>query len=93
MEDKLDKILDDLTEIKLVQAENTLVLKEHARRSGASESRISIVEALAEKTYALLNKHLAFLQGAIWLLSGLAAIIGVIFAGIAVYFKYFKGVM
>lgn len=37
-EDKLDSILRTLTEIKVVQAEQKMVLEEHTRRSTANET-------------------------------------------------------
>lgn len=50
-ENKLDKIQDDLTDIKVTLAENTLVLRantdslvEHVKRTALAEERISTLE-------------------------------------------------
>jgi hypothetical protein len=82
-DEKLDRIMDDLTEIKIVQAEQHMTLKEHTRRSSASEARITIVEALAAKTWTALQKHFAYLKG----LGSISLGLGVLYGLINLYLK------
>lgn len=74
----LDKLSSDVQEIKIVQAENTQILKEHKRRSEANEARLGVVEELAEKFQLQLERHFGFLRGATWILSGFAALIMIV---------------
>lgn len=95
MDAKIDKILDQLSDIKKVQGENRVTLVEHERRSTASEGRIGTVEALANKTWLALQKHFAKLEGAItvfkWTcigLGGTGAAFGVLYGGVTIYMKF-----
>ena len=101
MEKKIDRILSeisevkgDMSEMKVVQTENTMVLKEHTRRSLANEKRIGQVERFAERTWLALQTHFGKLDGFIntikWLcilVTGLGAGFGVIYGGINLYLK------
>jgi hypothetical protein len=53
LEEKLDKISDDLAEIKVVQAEQAKDLKYHIKRTDLAEERISTVE---EKIFPLIEQ-------------------------------------
>lgn len=79
MEDKIDRILEEITEIKVTVARqditletNTESLKEHMARTAMAEIRIDDLE-----------KHKNMVQGAMWILGVLGAVVsGLYKAGI-----------
>jgi len=52
LENKLEKISEDIYEIRVVQAEQHIILKEHMRRTAANEK---IVDRLTKLTYVVLG--------------------------------------
>ena len=85
IEDQLNQIAGDISEIKIVQAEQHMTLQDHTRRSKASEARIGIVEGLAEKTWYRLDGHFKWLKGVMWTLAVLAGGLGVLWTGVQIY--------
>ena len=69
LEDKLDKIVDDISEIMQTMAANTSSLEEHIRRTDIAESRINDVEL----ELTPLKAHVAFVKGAAWSMGILGA--------------------
>ena len=51
IENKLDRIASDVTDMRVVQAEQHVILKEHMRRTAANEK---IVDRLTKLTYVTL---------------------------------------
>jgi chromosome segregation ATPase len=69
---KIDGIRDDITEIKVTLSENTVSLKEHMRRTDASEKRIENLEDHQQSLMTEMNntnteikEHLSFLKGSV----------------------------
>ena len=87
----LFELKEDITEIKIENAEQHVTLKEHTRRSLASEKRLEEVEDIAIGTQSTLNSHLAFIKGAIWVLGGIGVFLGVVWTCFQAYLA-FKGV-
>lgn len=59
---KLDKIQDDIVEIKLTLAENTASLKEHMRRTAIAEERIEALQEDGDKKIELIVNELKPIQ-------------------------------
>lgn len=84
--EKLDKMNNKLTEIQITQAAQHTTLKEHTRRSKASEDRLIVLE----ETRQQFVKHMAALNGAVELVKLVflvAAAIGAV-AGLTVLSPY-----
>jgi hypothetical protein len=84
VENKLDLIKEEnnkqnimLGKMEVLFEKNTEILEEHQRRSLASENRLDIVEQAVEQTEKKIVSHLSFIKGAIWVLGGLASLIGI----------------
>lgn len=82
LETKIDKIVEDISEIKLDVAKNTISLDEHIRRTNAVEELIQLhqndvkeLKVTIDEDVSMLKKHVAFVKGAIWTLGMAAAII------------------
>jgi len=60
IEIKLDKISDDIAEIKVTLAEQAVILKDHTRRSLAGEANL---ELLREQVKPI-ESHVMFVRGA-----------------------------
>lgn len=65
-ESKLDKIIEDVTEIKVILARNTTSLEQHMKRTEMLENRVSPLE-----------EHKAMVLGAGALLTALGVIAGI----------------
>lgn len=61
-EDKLDRVITDINDIKITMIANTASLDVHIRRTDLAEMRIDMVD---EKIKPL-EKHIAFATGATW---------------------------
>lgn len=92
IEDKLNQIARDVADIRdsqhineVTSAEQHMTLQEHTRRRKASEARIGVVEALAEKTWNRLEGHFKFLKGSVWAISVLCGGLAVLWTGIQIY--------
>lgn len=72
LEEKLDKISDDIAEIKVVQAGQAKDLKYHIKRSDLNENRIEVVE---EKLLPLITAKNR-LDGAFKVIGIIASILG-----------------
>lgn len=77
-ENKLDKVAEDLSSIKLVQVEQAADLKHHIARTKASEQRIELIE---EKLLPLVEIKHRF-EGAFRFLGMAATVLGVIFGAV-----------
>lgn len=82
LEHKLDKISEDIAEIKIVQAEQAKDLKYHIRRTDLSEDRLEHIEA---KILPILEtKHK--LDGAFKLIGIVASIVAFIVSVLQIFF-------
>lgn len=70
LEDKIDKIVDNISDINITLAKQSTILDEHVRRSTNLEDRVEPLE-----------KHMHMIQGAIKVI-GLVAIFAAIIEGI-----------
>ena len=70
---KLDGISDDITEIKVIMARNTMSLEEHIKRTNILEEKLEPVEA-----------HVLKVEGATQFVLILAKILGGIVAGMSI---------
>jgi DNA repair ATPase RecN len=78
VEEKLDKVSEELSQIRVVQAEQAADLKHHIRRTEASEVRIEMVE---ERLLPLVEfKHK--LDGAFLLIGKIGSGLALIFAAV-----------
>jgi hypothetical protein len=66
-EDKLDKVVDDIGEIKITLSSQHVSLKEHMRRTSILEESIKPLE-----------KHVSMVNGALKLIAVLAMIAGIV---------------
>lgn len=66
LEQKLDKIQEDIVEIKMTLAENTLSLKEHMRRTALAEERIEHVQEESDKKIKAIVGELKPIQKHVW---------------------------
>lgn len=71
VEVKLDKIQDDISEIKEIQARNTADIEHHIHRTDLAEQNL---ELLKEEIKPI-KSHVAFVKGAIWALGVAGAIL------------------
>lgn len=76
--DKLDKITEDISEIKVVQASQAADLRYHIKRSDQNEARIEMVEDRLLPLIETKNK----VDGAFKMLGITGTILGLFFAGI-----------
>lgn len=77
VDEKLDKILEDLSEIKVVTAVNTAHLEEHIRRTDLLETRVEQVATSIQP----LKSHVDMVKGAVKLITIcgiIASILGVL---------------
>ena len=72
--DKLDKIIDDIGEIKVTHAKNTAHLEEHMRRTDLLETRVEQVAGSIQP----IQTHVDMIKGAMKLVTIVAAIASVI---------------
>lgn len=64
LEEKLDKIVDDISEIKTTLAINTASLETHIKRTEIAEENISKIQ----EDIKPIKSHVAFVKGAMWAL-------------------------
>lgn len=72
--EKLDKIAEDIAEIKVMDAIQNEQLREHMRRSDLLEKRVEQVDAKVEPIEA----HVHQVSGMIKLVAGIAAVAGLL---------------
>lgn len=72
IEEKLDKVLEDVSEIRVVQAEQAKDLKYHIKRSDLNEHRIEMVEEKLLPLIAIKNRF----DGAFKVVGILSTIVG-----------------
>lgn len=70
-EEKLDKIVDDISDIKQTMATNTASLETHIRRTDLAEERMDGMD----NKITPLEKHVAFMKGAAWALGIVGAML------------------
>ena len=90
LEEKLDKMHDDIVEIKVTMARNTASLEHHVERTAIAEENISIIRKEMEPIKAHVNKvegGIAISSLVAKVLMGIATIAGTIL-GILRYFKH-----
>jgi len=75
LEDKLDKVIEAQIEMKITLVENTIILKEHQRRSLANEESVKI---LANKFEKKVMPHIAMVEGVIKGIGIISTILGII---------------
>lgn len=88
IEDKLDKVVEDQSQIKVTQASQAADLKHHIQRTRLNEARIETVEERLIPVVELKNK----IDGAFLLLGKVATGLGLLFSAvkvIEVLVKYF----
>ncbi len=84
IEDKLDKIMADITDLKVDSVQTNAHLSEynkqleiHIKRSNALEEKLELDLARMEDEIKPIKDHVTFLRGAFWAISGsVAAIAG-----------------
>jgi len=59
LENKVDKISDDIVEIKIIMTENTASLKEHMRRTALAEKNILLLNGKFEEDIAQINSEIS----------------------------------
>lgn len=72
--ERVTKIQDDIVDIKITMARNTDALEEHIKRTALAEQNIDKIMIAIQP----IQKHVAFVQGAIWMLG----IVGVLLYGL-----------
>lgn len=75
MEEKLDRIQEDVTDIKVTLATNTSSLQEHMRRTAIAEERIELIQDQMTKQLAPIKAHVTMVNTTLKVLAGLGAII------------------
>lgn len=83
LENKVDKIVDDIGEIKIIMARNTVSLEEHIKRTNLLEEEVKRLDEDVRpvKDHVTAMKHSGkLIYTVIKLLAALASIIGVIAA-------------
>ena len=78
VDEKLDKVVEDISEIKVVQASQAMDLKHHIARTAANEIRIETIENRLVPVFELKNR----IDVAFMLLGKVATGLGLLFAGI-----------
>lgn len=71
LEAKIDKMVEDISEIKITMAQNTASLETHIRRTEIAEEQISTIKDDIKP----IKSHVAFVKGAIWSLGIVGAVI------------------
>lgn len=78
MEDKIDRILEEITEMKITATKqeanllrNTENLEAHMARTAQNEEMIEAIKADIEP----IKKHVVFVKGAIWMLGFVGAVL------------------
>lgn len=82
LEDKIDKILEDMVELKVDMAETKVTLHRNTDSLELHIKRTNILEEKLEKDFEKLQgeidpikSHVSFVKGALWLLGALGAIV------------------
>lgn len=77
LESKIDKIVDDISEIKITLGAQHVTLVEHTRRSTLAEENLGILRTELKP----IQKHVAMVTGALKLIGLVSVVVGII-AGI-----------
>ena len=72
LENKVDKISDDIVDIKVTLAENTASLKEHMRRSLANEEALAVLKSEVKP----IEEHVMFVNKSIKAMINLVKVVG-----------------
>jgi DNA repair ATPase RecN len=75
IEEKLDKVQEDVSEIKVILARNTASLEEHMKRTAIAEERIELVQEQMAVQIEPIRKHVIMVNTAIKLIAGAGAVI------------------
>ena len=75
VEDKLDKIQEDITDIKITLAANTSSLQEHMRRTAIAEDRIELIQSEMNTQLTPIKSHVTMVNTALKVLAALGAIL------------------
>jgi DNA repair ATPase RecN len=74
-EEKLDKVQEDVNEIKIILARNTASLEEHMKRTAIAEQRIEMVQEHMSEQIAPIRAHVTMVNTALKVLGALGAIL------------------
>lgn len=75
LEEKLDKVQEDVNEIKVILARNTASLEEHMKRTAIAEERIELVQEQMTEQIEPIRKHVIMVNTAMKLVAGAGALI------------------
>lgn len=76
IEDRLDKISEEIAEMNKTLAINTTQLEIHIEGVKLAREQNNLLKEEFEKQLKRINKHIDFVQGAAWAIAGTAVIIG-----------------
>lgn len=75
IEEKLDKVQEDVNEIKVILARNTTSLEEHMKRTAIAEERIELVQEQMNVQIEPIRRHVITVNTAIKLIAGAGAVL------------------
>lgn len=73
--ESLDKVKDDMSDMKVTMAANTATLEVHVKRTDLAEENINQLRTNITEELKPIKSHIAFVKGAIWALGITGAII------------------
>lgn len=72
-EEKLDKIVEDISEIKVTLAKQAVQLEHHIKRTDLNEENMELLRA----EFKPIQKHVDMFHGALKLIGGIAVVAGI----------------
>ena len=75
IDEKIDKVQEDVNEIKLILARNTASLEEHMKRTAIAEERIEIVQEQLSTQIEPIKRHVIMVNTGMKVLAALGAIL------------------
>lgn len=73
--EKLDKIVEDVNEIKVILARNTSSLELHMKRTDLAEQNLEQLRQEVSEDLKPIKEHISMIKGAMWLLGMLGAML------------------
>ena len=73
--DNIDKIQEDVTDIKIVMTRNTSSLEEHMKRTSIAEQRIELLQEKLSTEIAPIKSHVAMVNTTIKVIAGIGALL------------------
>lgn len=75
VEQKLDRVQQDVNEIKVILARNTTSLEEHMRRTAIAEERIELVQTQVNDKLEPVRKHVVMVNTTLKVLAAAGAVV------------------